>query len=165
MKKLALPLLAPVLTLFAAGHGALAADAARHPCAAEADPAARLACYDRAFGTPAPAPPPAAKPPAPAPAAKPEDFGYTDKQRARDAAGNAPSEEITSITASVNKIERLRNGYFAVHLDNGQVWTQTELKSNALIAVGDSISIRRGAFGSYLLTTKAGIGTKVRRVR
>jgi hypothetical protein len=161
MKKLAPPLLVPVLTLFAAASGALAADPARHPCANEADPATRLACYDRAFGAPAEVP--AAKPAAPAPAAKPEDFGYTDKQRARNASGD--SAATTSITAVATKIEKLRNGYLAVHLDNGQVWTQTELKSNALIAVGDSISIRRAALGSYLLTTKAGIGTKVRRVR
>jgi hypothetical protein len=38
-------------------------------------------------------------------------------------------------------------------LDNGQVWTFNA--PEALIRVGDTITIKRGALGSFLLTTPA----------
>jgi VCBS repeat-containing protein len=37
-------------------------------------------------------------------------------------------------------------------LDNGQVWTFNA--SDALIYVGDAVTIKRGALGSFLLTTQ-----------
>jgi hypothetical protein len=40
-----------------------------------------------------------------------------------------------------------------VSLDNGQVWTFNA--SDALIYVGDVVTIKRGALGSFLLTTAA----------
>jgi hypothetical protein len=45
------------------------------------------------------------------------------------------------------------------------VWSQTEFNSQADVQVGDAITVRRGALGSYLLVTKAGVGTRVRRVK
>jgi len=45
------------------------------------------------------------------------------------------------------------------------VWSQSEFNSQADVDIGDTITVRRGALGSYLLVTKAGIGTRVRRVK
>jgi hypothetical protein len=52
-----------------------------------------------------------------------------------------------------------------VTLDNAQVWAQSEFNSQADVEIGDSVTVRRAAFGSYLLVTKAGIGTRVKRVK
>ena len=52
-----------------------------------------------------------------------------------------------------------------VTLDNAQVWAQSEINSQADVEIGDSVTVRRGALGSYLLVTKAGIGTRVKRVK
>ena len=134
--------------------GALfAAETAQHPCANVRDDADRLACYDQAFGKPAE--------PVAAPMAQ---FGYTE-QEAKRQAGKSESEGPDSITAAVTSLDRKRDGKFVVTLDNAQVWSQSEFNSQADVAVGDSVTVRRGAFGSYLLVTKAGVGTRVRRVK
>ena len=46
-----------------------------------------------------------------------------------------------------------------------QVWAQAEFNSQADVEIGDSVTVRRGALGSYLLVTKAKIGTRVKRVK
>jgi hypothetical protein len=119
-----------------------------HPCASLGNDDERLACYDRAFG----------KPPQPSNGASPgPEPGLGDQ---------SPSEKKSArITATVTAFERRRDGLFVVTLDNGQVWSQTELDSRAEVRVGDTVKLRRGALGSYLLSTSAGIGTRVRRVR
>ena len=132
-----------------------AADAAKHPCANVRDDTDRLACYDQAFGKPAE---PVATPPE-------AQFGYTE-QEAKRQAGKAPEPEgPKAITAAVTSLDRQRDGKFVVTLDNAQVWSQSEINSQADVAVGDTVTVRRGVLGSYLLVTKAGIGTRVRRVK
>ena len=79
----------------------------------------------------------------------------------------APSAErknISSITAAVTAVER-RRGLLVVTLSNDQTWAQTEMDSRAEVRVGDTVTIRRGALGSYLLDTSAGIAARVRRLR
>jgi hypothetical protein len=124
------------------GSGAMAAETPRHRCATIADPKERLACYDQAFGGSAE-----------------QDFG---ERKAPPTTAQAP--EVANISAKVVAMEIRRNGQFTVTLDNGQSWTQTEYESSAIVKTGDEITIRRGSFGSYLLTTTAGIGTRVKRV-
>jgi hypothetical protein len=119
-----------------------------HPCSAIASDPERLACYDRAFGK-SPQPPDGA--------ASARDFGASDPDSA--------AKKVNSITAIITKVERRRDGLFVVTLDNGQVWSQAELDSRAEVRAGDSVSVRRGALGSYLLSTSAGIGTRVKRLR
>src|SRR6187399_2388590 len=132
-----------------------AADAPSHLCASVRDDSERLRCYDQAFGKPA-------EPVAAAPKAR---FGFTEKEVARNTGQTAESAAPSSVTATITSLARLHDGKFVVTLDNAQVWSQSEFNSQADVGIGDTITVRRGALGSYLLVTKAGIGTRVRRVK
>ncbi len=169
--------LRPAILALSVGVGALASIPPAgamddpHKCVAVADDSARLACYDRALGrTPAakngaPAAPPAAAvapPPAPAKVTT-ENFGLTEAQRvAKDPARAAAQPE--SITAKAISVGWRKYGEFVVTLDNGQVWEQLEPMPSASVKVGDTVTIKRGWLGSYMLVTAGRVGTKVRRV-
>ena len=132
-----------------------AADTATHPCARIRDDAERLACYDHAFGKSA----------TPVAAAPKGQFGFTEQEVARSKGETAEPTTPASVMATVTSLDRRRDGKFVVTLDNAQVWSQSEFNSQADVEIGDTITVRRGALGSYLLVTKAGIGTRVRRVK
>lgn len=140
------------IALIGIAETVFAADSTTHPCASVRDATERLTCYDQAFGKPA-------EPVAAVPKAQ---FGFTEKEVARNAGQSAGS---TSVTATITSLDRRRDGKFVVTLDNTQVWSQSEFNSQADVGIGDTITVRRGALGSYLLVTKAGIGTRVRRVK
>jgi hypothetical protein len=127
---------------------ALGADPPAHPCAGIQPDAERLACYDQAFGK----------------GATPAD-GASGLREFGDEARQEPQKKISRISATVASVERRREGHFVVTLDNGQVWVQSELNSRADVRVGDLVTVRRGALGSYLLDTRAGIATRVKRIR
>jgi len=169
---------------------ARAATGPAHDCARIEGDTARLACYDQAFGRPAPAEPapaPAAAAPAvvapaaatsdarapapttasaPAPAAAPTDeFGFKRGELERKQAEvEKPPEEPESVSGRVATIES-RRGKFEATLDNGQVWAQTELDTRVTLRAGDEVTVRRAVFGSYLLTGPQGVATRVKRVR
>jgi hypothetical protein len=131
---------ASVMTMFLLPFCTAVPAAAPHPCTGIQDDAERLACYDRTFGTPA-EPKPLADPPAKAPEPIPEKF-----------------------SAAVSNIE-WRNGVFVVTLDNGQVWIQSERDSRVQIEAGETVSIRKASLGSFILSSKQGIGARVKRLR
>ena len=146
------------VTLIVTSRILFAADEVQHPCAHVRDDTDRLACYDQAFGKPAAA--------AAATAAAPqEQFGFTEKELARNTGQSAVSAAAESVTAAITSLVRRHDGKFVVTLDNAQVWAQSEFNSQADVEMGDSVTVRRGALGSYLLVTKAGIGTRVKRVK
>ena len=132
------------IALIGIAETVFAADSTTHPCASIRDATERLTCYDRAFG----------KPTEPVAAVPKAQFGFTEKEVARNTGQSAGS---TSVTATITSLDR--------RLDNTQVWSQSEFNSQADVDIGDTITVRRGALGSYLLVTKAGIGTRVRRVK
>ena len=152
-------------------------------CSSISNTAERLACYDKLAGratspkappsspaaaTPAAAPvsaAPAAATPVPARASTPNDFGLNkvQKDRANDAAPNSPAE-IKSITARVTGFRKGPSGRPRVLLDNGQEWEYEE-DGDYLLAIGDSVTIRRASLGSFLLATPAKIVHRVRRIR
>jgi hypothetical protein len=140
-------LLAGALSLSVANT--LCAQQHAHACAAITWDDQRLACYDQAFGAPAP-------PTDGASGTIEKEFGAVD-------ASPAP-KKISSIQASITAVER-RRGLFVVTLDNGQAWAQTEIDSRAEVRVGDTVTVRRGMLGSYLLDTSAGIAARVKRLR
>jgi hypothetical protein len=127
---------------------ALSAAEPGHACAVVDDDAERLACYDRAFGSPY----------APSNGAG-SDEGSRPRGRTND------QKKDFTFTAMVRGVEIRRDGMFQVTLDNEQIWTQTELNSRIDLRVGATVTIRRGALGSYLLSNSAGISTRVRRQR
>jgi hypothetical protein len=65
----------------------------------------------------------------------------------------APEPGPDRIQAHVTNVDANRLGNVRVSLDNGQVWTYND--PDALIRVGDAVTIKRGALGSFLLTTPA----------
>lgn len=141
-----------------------------HKCVTVADDAARLACYDRAFGrTPAAKAAPSAQATAPVGSTAPtatgsaSEFGLSEAQRqAKDPARAASSPE--SISAKAISVRWRKYGEFVVTLDNGQVWEQLEPMPSAVVKVGDSVTIKKGWLGSYMLVTAGRVGTKVRRI-
>ena len=65
--------------------------------------------------------------------------------------------EIESITAVAKKVERLRSGYLAVHLDNGQVWRHENAHLGSYLRQGEAVTITRvDGVGGYRLTRDAG---------
>ena len=177
-----------ILAACAAG-GALADDPnGLTQCSSIANTAERLACYDRLAGrasakappsspaaaAPAAAPvvsaapvgaaPPAAAP-VPARASTANDFGLSkvQKERADGAASSSPAE-IKSITARVAGFRKGPSGRPRVLFDNGQTWEYEE-DGDYLLAVGDSVTIRRASLGSFLLVTPSKLVHRVRRIR
>jgi len=116
------------------------------------DDAERLACYDAEFGKPT------AAVPTPASESAEKDFGLA-------AHGTPQQAEIATVTSVVAAVARKRDGRFLVTLANGQRWEQSELESKASVEAGDTVTVRRASFGSFLIVTKAGIATRVKRVK
>jgi len=164
------------------GLATAAAQSKGAECAAIDDPTARLACFDAAFPRASRTSPPrsAVTPAAPAapaaaaaaaagvaadePASEARKFGLSVKQR--QAIEPKPAQaELTTTTAAVKTVRRLPPGYLLIGLDNDQVWQQTEIDSRIWLKVGDQVTIRRAALGSYLLDTPGHYSTRVRRLR
>lgn len=141
-------------------------------CAVIDAPDARLSCYDALAGrqaqrsaavtapsAAAPARPTAAATPAPAAArsSDPRDFGLTALQRKIEPSGPAAIEvRIVGLNA-----DRLGNA--VVTLDNGQVWSVHD--NDARLEVGEQVTIKRAALGSFLMTTPERHAYHVRRTR
>lgn len=169
--------LVPVLALgLAAGLATAAEDfgARVRNCRAEADPAARLACYDqvvdRAAGAPAPraAPQtPAAAPaaaPAPAPT-KEESFGLERKAKAEEQEKREQeARALGELEATVTTIGRRADGLMTITLDNGQVWRQNRPDSRFSLKAGDRVKIQPGSLNSYILSGPTNKSTRVTRV-
>lgn len=142
-------------------------------CAALADDRARLACYDSIFGKPAAVPAPAgaatgtvAAAPAAATAANPAaDFGLTEAAKRALEPEESRQRLPESISGTVAKVARQPAGELVLTLENGQVWTQLQVDVRARVAVGDPVTIKKAALGSYLLVTEDRYATRVRRVK
>jgi hypothetical protein len=72
---------------------------------------------------------------------------------------------LTVIPATVVQLSVRSNGRFIVTLDNGTIWSQSQNKSDVRIAVGDSVTLKKATLGSYLLVTRDGVSTRVKRDR
>lgn len=176
--------LAGLVTLCAALAGPASAtklDAAER-CTSIADDRARLACYDEALARPAGAraePFPAATGAAAdgaasampnlerasAPTSPEADFGLSEAaKRARDPDAAGPSHP-DSITEKVASVGRRPTGELVVTLANGQVWVQIDTNSQARVATGDTVTIKKASLGSYLLVTQSRAAVRVRRTK
>lgn len=148
-------------------------------CLRLADDQARLACYDRLFdraslhatpgsvtansarGATVPPAPAAVAPAAVAAAGATEEpvgpsasaegtppaetsFGLTSRQR--------PDGKIDAINGTIVEVEPSPAGRPVLVLDNGQRWRQVDSTTLPAFSAGESVTIRRAAFGSYLAT-------------
>ena len=160
-------------------------------CRALTDPAERLACYDRLAGhTAAPAPaatkPPAAAPPSPAASAAPA--AVVPASPAARAAGQAGAtagpaaaapaaasfgsyqeehpatpQAAPTLTTRVTAMGKTIDGRPTVTFEGGALWLLDEV--DPLLAVGDTVTVRRGLLGSFLLETPSKRLHHVRRIR
>lgn len=134
-------------------------------CANESDDARRLRCFDavvagwsKSQGAPAStaAAQVAVPPAAPTPEAK---FG---------ARGNIKvdgREELKELTATVTALGTKPHGELIITLDNGQVWAEIAPNSKIKVKTGETVTIKRGALGSFTLIAPNGRSSKVARVR
>jgi len=161
-------------------------------CGTIADPTERLACYDRVAGRPATPAPAAAAPAAaasaaptaagpasstapavaPARAAAPAQAAAPPAQAAGAAAASSfgsyrsehPVTQVAeSLSARVSAMGKTIDGKPTVTLEGGALWLLDE--SDPLLAVGDTVTIKRGVFGSFLLETPTRRLHHVRRIR
>jgi hypothetical protein len=151
----------------AAASDAPGVEAGLARCAGISSSHERLACYDLLSGrrpestkaAPAPAAPPVVTTPMAAPAK--EDFGLTQAQKEKSGAPTPP--KIASIKGTVASLGQSGSGRMLVFLDNGQNW---ELDSpDPLLAVGNVVTIDRGALGAFLLTTPSKRTHHAKRIR
>jgi len=132
-------------------------------CAAINSIAERVACYDKLAGrAPATASSRATAPSAEAPAAASapapkESFGLYNAEHPK-----APAVEQL-ITGQVISIGSNSRGRVTVTLSGDQVWELD--RADPVLANGDSVTIQRGALGSFILTTPAGRIHRVHRMR
>lgn len=118
-------------------------------CRGIASDSERLACYDSiADSTPAPVKPPAS-------ISAESLFGRDATQTSavlQQQAGIIPPQTLDAKISSVNT---RANGKQVLGLQNGQRWEQIDGRPLSL-APGDSIRIRKAAFGSWLLYRQSG---------
>jgi hypothetical protein len=162
-------------------------------CAAQTDESARLQCYDRGVArfkaadtaagndtcsdTGLSQPAVSSKSPAitqatPAPSANPtpganaDQFGLTSAEVLRKQSNSERSPALKKMTARIVTLSHRPGGALVVHLDNGQVWEQTEEGPDLHIAAGDPVAIDRGMLGAYWLSPASGhLAVKVRRTQ
>jgi hypothetical protein len=140
-----------------------AGDADMARCAAITQTSARLACFDALAaasanrGAPASGHTPLPVPVAPAPAAiapkaapdDPRTFGLSPPQPHPISAGPlAIKARVATISAGQPGV-----GHPTVVLDNGQTWAFVEAVDDPRLAPGATVTIKRAALGSFLLTT------------
>jgi len=155
---------ATLIVIALCGCGAAFGAEPAKDCAAIADPAARLACYDEKHGTSAPGPAPAGAPAA-APAAAPAtpatpqaEFGLEQPK---------PVQVVNSITARlVGKITGWRKGTL-FKLDNGHVWKCIDDDSRSYTGIPENaeVTISQSTFGAYWMDiTAVRARVKVKRI-
>lgn len=128
-----------------------------HPCANMSQPVQRLACYDEAF------PPVVPLQDAVREQAQ-KDFGRPDARPGLDLGQTADAADPDRIESTITKLA-YANGRRVFTLDNGHVWTTVDAGSMGHAVEGDRVLVRKGALGSYVLQTPAGVGLRVRRTR
>lgn len=77
-------------------------------------------------------------------------FGKTVAELEKSVQEATGAAEINQIEARVSKIKTFATGYAVITLDNGQVWKQVD-SSRLRLSGNDQITIRRAAFGSFML--------------
>jgi hypothetical protein len=101
----------------------------------------------------APTPPSAA---APAPSS-PQSFGLYGAEHPR------PPPATPALEARIAALGKSAGDHMTVTLDGGALWELVD-DSDSLLAVGDTVTIKRAALGSYLMSTPTKRTHRVRRL-
>ena len=136
-------------------------------CAAIADPAARLACYDKEV-------------PAMSAAQKSGDLVAMDKQQVRKTRrslfglalpdlgifGDDSDAAVSSIETKLKSVRYGPDGKYIVELVEGGRWAVLESRTFIVDpAPGQPVKVRRAALGSYLMNINNQIAVRVRRIQ
>jgi hypothetical protein len=136
-------------------------------CVNEADDVRRLECYDREMARQAASTSNAQASnatPAPRPPLTPEErFGLNDDQAHMQEHTDDPPA-IDRLTATISALSHRAQGELVMTLSNGQVWAQKQASSFE-VKVGDAVTIKSAALGSFLMSTASGRSTRVTRLR
>jgi hypothetical protein len=146
-----------------------------HACAAEQDPTARLACFDRVdsarhptSSAPSAAPAVSARPAAAPAAASPADpdIGLDARQARRERAQRRAPEPAppAPIVATVVRVIERGPLLSAFELSNGQIWEQSESMKFAA-EPQQTVTIRPGLLGAFFLKNTAGASVRVHRLQ
>lgn len=134
-------------------------------CRSEADPAARLACYDRAVGVMAEA-------------RSTKELVVADRATMREARkglfglslpslklfGGSESEDVTAIDGTIESSYAAKDGNFIFVLSDGARWKQVEGRP-AYARKGDPIHIEKASLGSFFAKIGKGHNARVVRVQ
>jgi len=69
------------------------------------------------------------------------------------------AQEAAKITAKVVAVSRRPQGGIVLTLDNEQVWAEQDPGGYFPLKVGDSVTLKPGLLGGYLLTASSGHGS------
>ncbi|MEJ1960292.1 MAG: hypothetical protein WDO56_01530 [Gammaproteobacteria bacterium] len=158
-------------------------------CSSVADDKSRLKCYDdqahlkKAAATAATAAPTAspsvampaqsagpatAHAPAkqPAPASSPPASGSSELglERVRQKDPDA-SKKPDQMVVRVKDVTTRARGEYRITMEDGQVWQETQHLDAEAPKVGESVTIKRAAFGSYFLSRDKGLAFRVTRIQ
>lgn len=121
-------------------------------CTQERDDSQRLACYDREV-------PRLATPPE-------KSFGLSPEQQSKlEHPDVREKPKPQTLASSVSAVSQRVDGRKVIALANGQIWVQGEAWTAFPVSVGDAITIKPGALGSFQLYTPSGVTIWVTRAR
>jgi len=63
----------------------------------------------------------------------------------------SPAENLQGISNRISKVETAGRGVRVLTLENGQVWRQVGSSSQPRLKPGDTVTIEKGALGSFIL--------------
>jgi hypothetical protein len=121
----------------------------RH-CAAEQDPARRLACFDALAAA--------------LPKLEADRFGMNAAIVEKRTPGAEAREQSQVLPGKIAALRQSGRGELIFTLDNGQVWMQVEPQPRISFAVGEAIRIEHGALGTLWLAADHARKTKIRRI-
>jgi hypothetical protein len=161
-----LPVIALAIPTTAHAQADDSAVAAFAQCAAIQVDADRLACFDRVTrevrASAAAAAGQSAKAKIPGRRER-EDFGLTDVQREKKQPEQA--KKLKELTVRVAASRKFGAGYYAIMLEDGAIWQTEELDPYLRPpGSGDTVRIRRGMMGGYLLRFGDQPAIRVRRI-
>jgi hypothetical protein len=134
-------------------------------CARQQDSTARLACFDQQIAARRAANSASAAAPAKPVPSTPESTVGLDAQQLHKLHPDSVNAVPVIVEAKVVAVIARRPLISAFELDNGQVWEQTESVDGLWIKPRETVTIREGTMGGFLLKSADGHVARVKRVK